>query len=188
MKHRKVRKFENGGVTADDLERANASDDPIYTLNKIKGFTDSDDSDSDSVSSSAAAPKSMSFKEAFAAARKGGGKTFEWQGKKYTTDLAKPAVKPASAPAPAPTPAPKPKYETPYDRMNRQNREAAAARKSSADSERSTLQKNIREGSSGRVNPKTLLPMKKGGMVTSSSASRRADGIAQRGKTRGRMM
>ena len=182
MVKRKLRRFNEGGVTEDDLEKANASDDPIYTLNKLKKFTDSDDSDSPSP---AAAPKSMSFKEAFATARKGGGKTFEWQGKKYTTDLAKPAAKPApKAAAPAPAPAPKPKYETPYDRMNRENREAASARKSSADSERSTLQKNIREGSSGRVNPKTLLPMKKGGMVKSSSASKRADGIAIRGKTR----
>ena len=38
-------------------------------------------------------PKKQSFKEAFAAARKAGGKTFEWNGKKYTTELAKPATK-----------------------------------------------------------------------------------------------
>lgn len=30
----------------------------------------------------------QSFKEAFAAARKGGGKSFEWNGKKYTTEMA----------------------------------------------------------------------------------------------------
>jgi hypothetical protein len=59
-------------------------------------------------------------------------------------------------------------YETPYDRMNRQNREVESSRRSAADDERATLRKNIREGNSGRVNPKTLLPeigMKKGGSV-----------------------
>lgn len=173
MMKRRLRKFEEGGVTSDDLEKANASEDPIYTLNKLKGFTDTDDS---SPSRSAPAPKSMSFKEAFASARKGGDKSFEWQGKKYTTELAKPK---AAAPA-APAPAPKPKYETPYDRMNRQNRETAATRKSAADTERATLRENVRKGMSGDTNAKTLLPMKKGGMT----ASKRADGIAIRGKTR----
>jgi len=178
MMKRRLRKFETGGVTSEDLEKANASEDPIYTLNKLKGFTDTDDSDS-SQSAASPAPKSMSFKEAFASARKGGDKTFEWQGKKYTTELAKPK---AAAPAPAPAAAPKPKYETPYDRMNRQNREAAASRKSAADTERATLRENVRKGTSGGTNPKTLLPMKRGGSV--SSASKRADGIAIRGKTR----
>ena len=176
MMKRRLRKFENGGVTSDDLEKANASEDPIYTLNKLKGFTDTDDSgSSESTASPASAPKSMSFKEAFASARKGGDKSFEWQGKKYTTELAKPK---AAAPAPAPTP--KPKYETPYDRMNRQNRETAATRKSAADTERATLRENVRKSMSGGTNAKTLLPMKKGGMT----ASKRADGIAIRGKTR----
>lgn len=182
---RKVRKFSEGGVTQDDLEKANASDDPIYTLNKIKGFTDTEDSGaSKSSDSSTVAPKSKSFKEAFASARKDGEKSFEWQGKKYTTELAKPAAKAEVKPAlEEKVPAAKAKYETSYDRMNRQNRESAAAKKSAAENSRSTLQRNIRESGSGRVNPKTLLPevgMKKGGLT----ASKRADGCAIRGKTR----
>ena len=36
----------------------------------------------------APAPKKTTFKEAFAAARKGGDKTFTWEGKRYTTELA----------------------------------------------------------------------------------------------------
>jgi hypothetical protein len=46
------------------------------------------------------------------------------------------------------------------------------------------IMRNVRPG---EVNPKTLLPtgMKKGGSV--SKASSRADGIAQRGKTRGKI-
>ena len=43
------------------------------------------------------APKT-SFKQAFASARKGGEKTFEWNGKKYTTDVAKPAAAKAAGP------------------------------------------------------------------------------------------
>ena len=45
----------------------------------------------------AAPSKAMSFKEAFASNRKAGAKTFEWNGKKYTTKLkgdAKAAAKP----------------------------------------------------------------------------------------------
>jgi hypothetical protein len=76
----------------------------------------------------------------------------------------------ARAPAPAKTASAEKKssYETSYDRMNRQNREAESSRRTAADDERATLRKNIREGNAGRVNPKTLLPedgMKKGGSV-----------------------
>ena len=48
----------------------------------------------------------MTFSKAFAAARKemGAGKTFEWKGKKYTTDL-KEEVKGASSPKPKARPA-----------------------------------------------------------------------------------
>jgi hypothetical protein len=35
--------------------------------------------------------KKMSFKEAFATARKDGDKTFTWEGKRYTTEMAKPS-------------------------------------------------------------------------------------------------
>lgn len=50
--------------------------------------------------------KAMSFKETFAAQRKAGAKTFDWNGKKYTTELAAPKAKPKAAPTAAPTPAP----------------------------------------------------------------------------------
>lgn len=168
----KVKRY--NGEFGSDVDAANEADDPIAALNKSRNWTDTEDKTD--IAPAAAPAKSMSFKEAFASARKGGDKTFEWQGKKYTTELAKPK---AAAPAPK-AEAPKPKYETPYDRMNRQNREAAATRKSTADAERATLRENVRKGSSGAVNAKTLLPMKKGGMT----ASKRADGIAIRGKTR----
>jgi hypothetical protein len=86
----------------------------------------------------------MTFKEAFAAARKEGDKSFEWRGKKYTTEM-------------APS---KPKEPT----------------------KRKSLPGRAAEGKMSDV-----VGAKKGGMVK-SSASKRGDGIAQRGKTRGRMV
>lgn len=192
MATRKPRRFVEGGVTDEDLQAANASEDPIETLNARKGWTGGQET------AEPAAPRKQSFKEAFAEARRGGGKTFEWNGKKYTTEMAgeKSAAPKTAARAAAPdtgdemarlrarAPAPKPKYETPYDRMNRRNREEAAARASSQPSGQDRILRNVRPG---EVNPKTLLPtgMKKGGSV--SKASSRADGIAMRGKTRGKI-
>ena len=186
MATRKTRKFFGGGVTDEDLSAANASEDPIGELNSRKGWTGGEES------ASPAPARKQSFKEAFAEARRGGGKTFEWNGKKYTTEMAggSPAAKPAArvtdtgdetARLAARRAMPvKPAYETPYDRMNRKNREEAALRAKGQD----RILKDVRPGA---VNPKTLLPtaMKKGGSV--SKASGRADGIAQRGKTRGKI-
>jgi hypothetical protein len=77
--------------------------------------------DESATEQAASAPaKAPTFKEAFAAARKASGKTFEWQGKKYTTALkseaaakktppatpaapAKPAAVPVIAPVAKPT-------------------------------------------------------------------------------------
>ncbi len=187
MATRKLRKFKDGGVSADDLEAANASDDPIETLNARKGWTGGDE----------APARKQSFKEAFAEARRGGDKTFEWNGKKYTTEVAgdKSAAKASpratdtgdetarlAARRAAPS---KPAYETPYDRMNRRNREESAARSAATPKGQDRILRDVRPGS---VNPKTLLPtgMKRGGVV--SKASGRADGCAQRGKTKGKMV
>jgi hypothetical protein len=197
MATRKIRKFNEGGVSADDLEAANASEDPIQTLNARKGWTGGDD---EAPIAPAATARKQSFKEAFAEARRGGDKTFEWNGKKYTTEMSgqKPATKPAAKPAARVTdtgdetarlaarrtaPA-KPKFESSYDRMTRRNREEAAARAASTPRGQDRILRDVRPGA---VNPNTLLPtgMKKGGVV--SKASGRADGIAQRGKTRGKI-
>lgn len=185
MATRKIKRFTTGGVTDDDLEAANASEDPIATLNKRKGWTDTEEE-------TPTVTKKQSFKEAFAENRKAGNKTFEWEGKKYTTEMAgekKATPKTEAAPKPAAKPAAK--YETPYDRMNRENRETSQSR---ADTRAETERLAKRNPSPGRwkfdsskVNPKTLLPLKKGGVV-GSSASRRADGIATKGKTKGRML
>jgi hypothetical protein len=187
MMKRKTKRYDEGGVTKDELEIANASEDPIQELNRIKGFTDTEDS-------SSPAPKKQSFKEAFAEARKGGGKTFEWEGKKYTTDLAsgnKPTPKAAKPAAPAPA-KPVEKYETPYDRKNRQNREAGIDFDSMVGKLKNRItnapnsgQDRILTGIKKKSDENKMMGntgLKNGGKV--SSASKRADGCAIRGKTR----
>jgi hypothetical protein len=95
----------------------------------------------------------MTFKEAFAAARKEGDKTFEWRGKKYTTELASSKPK---------TPA---KTE---EKFSASKAIGAKAPRKAPDFMRSSM------------------GMKAGGSV--SSASKRGDGCAVKGKTRGRMV
>jgi hypothetical protein len=83
----KTRKFADGGETDLDVEMANASDDPIAYMNKAKRWTDTERTPEK--------PKvvtkeefAKSFKSAFADARSSGDKTFEWNGKKYSTAVA----------------------------------------------------------------------------------------------------
>jgi len=97
-----------------------------------------------------------SFKEAFAEARAAGDKTFEYMGKKYTTEM-------------APS---KPKAET-------------KTTSSPATPKQLGFKAPPRMSAEARV--KKERGMKSGGSVK-SSASKRADGCAQRGKTRGRMV
>lgn len=188
MAKRKFRRYEDGGEV-DPLEAANQSQE---SQDIAKSITPGPKAEPEP-------PVKQTFKEAFAEARRGGGKTFEWNGKTYTTELAKPAATKAMAKPSAVEVAseterlkarvPASKYETPFDRMNRQNREASAARATAKETERETLRKNVAQKASGKINPRTLLPepgMKKGGFV--SKASSRADGIAQKGKTRGRII
>lgn len=72
---------------------------------------------------------------------------------------------------PPPPPAPKP--ETPEERMVREARQTEATEKGYKEATRPDRLKKV-------------LPFKAGGKV--SSASSRADGCAQRGKTKGRMV
>ena len=110
--------------------------------------------------------KAQTFKEAFAAARSAGDKTFEWQGKRYTTELATPK-KPSSAPEAA-------SYSN--EGRSRPAPVAPSKPKSIYDLSRDPLIKKIKES------------MKERGMKSGGSASSRGDGIAQRGKTRGKMV
>lgn len=147
-----------------------------------------------------ATAKPASFKEAFAAARKGGAKTFDYNGKKFTTDLASAPAKaapmaagPGRAPAP---PARKMVQETVADRAESYGNKRADARaadtasdtaKTSTAAETARLrQRNMPSSKfdASKVDSKTLLPKR---MASGGSVSSRADGIAQRGKTRGRV-
>ena len=58
----------------------------------------------DAEKESDAPAKAMSFKEAFASNRKAGNATFEWNGKKYTTEVAKAAPSKSAATKPAEAP------------------------------------------------------------------------------------
>jgi hypothetical protein len=140
-----------------------------------------------------------SFKEAFAAARGSGDKTFSYNGKLYTTELANSTPKKKS---------PAPIQQVPISSNEGRNKPSTS--KPSMDSDNASAMsvnerikkslENARQGSgptdSRSVNQriKESLGMKKGGTVKKmasggsvSSASKRGDGIAQRGKTKGRM-
>lgn len=152
-KAKKLKRFEEGGeVDAATMEAGTKE------LERIRD-------------ENAAEPEYKSFKEAFAANRKAGVGTFEYNGKKYTTEMAG-ARKEAAAAKPAAETS-KPKYETPYDRMNRTNREASAAKSETASE---TARLASRAPAKGRgvidtsnVNPNTLLPRRANGGVVARS-------------------
>lgn len=177
---------------------------------------------SDSEETPSKAPSKVSFKSAFAEARKAGDKTFEWEGKKYTTDIAgakKPTEKKSESvtekkPAPAKTepakaePVKAEKKDSGFGPKNtfltkdRLDKSKTAMRSgwsnpfegvSKAIGEGNRIAAVDREQRKERVAAKGDAGMKRGGAVKkmasggSASASRRGDGIAQRGKTRGKM-
>ena len=167
--------------------------------------------------------KPKSFKEAFAAAEDGS--TFEWNGKKYKKEYAKPTAAPAPAPkasapapkasAPAPAPKPAPKAERSGDqysgraeiakRFGTQSmrdeakpdikaEDVEAAKKAGEERRRrhsESLSDSFKRigakiGSQSMRDKYKEEGYAKGGSV--GSASRRADGCAQRGKTRGKIV
>ena len=153
--------------------------------------------------------KSQTFKEAFASARGAGDKTFEWQGKKYTTDLAssKPATKPAAEKSVEKSAKSVAKIESASAPM-------ARSIKSDLDdlSKSNSSLGNVNMLSKGKMSPEKKeevikstpkrsgynmpksseftgmggMKFAKGGSV--SSASKRADGCAVKGKTKGRFV
>jgi phosphopantetheinyl transferase (holo-ACP synthase) len=180
-------------------------------------------------------PTAKTFKQAFADARRSGDKTFEFGGKKYTTDIAKPKASKAAAPDESAAETarlrrvPQASKEE-MDRRSRAEREQALETSSPESSligggglrlmkalaERLAGRQAAKEAGKamGRRMEKDITPrpaqltneplkigreslklgMKKGGAVKKyssggsvSSASKRADGIATKGKTRGRI-
>lgn len=110
-------------------------------------------------------PKKTRFGDAFKAARKSGLKTFEWNGKKYTTETAeeKAAKKPA-----------KPKTSS-----------LSVAKADGSFGERQEYKRAVQ--AKQKEQQRKAMGMKAGGAVK-SSASSRGDGCAVRGKTRGKMV
>jgi hypothetical protein len=146
------------------------------------------------------APKKQTFGQAFAAARKAGDKTFMFGGKKYTTEMKGETKKPAATPKAEPA-----KVEP---------AKAEPAKTESSGARQGTFKRGLREFlgidkeepvkgvnvPSGATAVERMRKMKEekynkksGGSVSykaggSVSASKRADGCAQRGKTRGKVL
>ena len=191
MSKHKVKRYD--GEEGSEVEVGGANPAPETAMTELPPMPEAPEAQATS--------KPASFKEAFAAARKGGAKTFEYNGKKFTTDLAKSAAPMAAGPGRAPTPPARKMVQEPMsDRAERYGAKrmaaraadtaAATAKASTADETARLRQRNMPASKfdASRVNPKTLLPSKgyaSGGSV--SAASSRADGIATKGKTRGKM-
>ena len=120
------------------------------------------------------------FGAAFSAARKRGDKTFDFKGKKYTTETKEEKVTPEA------------KKVMDQTRRDREGNFRAQARKSDVDmetpEERGAMNlEGFKRDKKDMEGSGEYSPFKKGGSVK-SSASKRADGIAMRGKTRGKMV
>ena len=154
--------------------------------------------------------KNPSFKQAFSEARLAGDKTFQWNGKPYTTELAgkttpaktKPSVDQSQAETNRlksqdkfATGVPVSPTVTPTTTENETKSEAKKTKKTyrGVDGKVHTYEEEPKETSSTR-NPKTGRPYAKGGKIKAYakggtvSASKRGDGIAQRGHTKGRLV
>lgn len=158
--------------------------------------------------------KGTTFKEAFAEARAEGKKTFEWNGEKYNTKLKETPKKESEDKGPDESAAETKRLSQQAEATKEEprkptNRGAAAAlagagvgmgtaallsgmrRSEEARKEREVGKasgKDVMRSPIRNIAPEEAATenMKKGGVVK-SSASKRADGIAQRGKTRGRV-
>ena len=174
---RKTKRYdgEDGSLVEDESERGS--------------MTADQQANSDATNAAAKTAEPQSFKQAFASARSGGDKTFTWQGKSYTTELA------SSKPAP--------KAETKADNQPKSYADMAknipegtsdAARQAlmanlvkerqKKDEESNKNAKPVAEKSAGKKFREMLGSKYKSG----GSVSSRGDGIAQRGHTKGRYM
>jgi hypothetical protein len=150
------------------------------------GMTDYESDDQDRKEKEAIMAKPLakaSFKEAFAEARAAGDKTFEYMGKKYTTELASSKPK-ASVKTEEPkfSPSSALNIKTPATTRGKELLDTYVPPKKPEMSKTD----RIRAASGGGKFVRGATPMKAGGSV--SSASKRGDGCAIKGKTRGRMV
>jgi hypothetical protein len=168
---RKVKRYSTGDQVKDDYESSDDAKNLIAAAAREKADYEASQSKMPNVGEPV---KMASFKEAFREARGRGDKTFEYMGKKYTTEMAGGRGSTTSASAPS---------SQSMDRSSVAARKPGVIDKLAQMSRNPTnprLRRELAEGTRIRSE------MKKGGKV--SSASSRADGIAQRGKTRGRII
>jgi hypothetical protein len=144
MKSKMMKRYEDGGEVEGAFVEA--------------GSGPSEDSSPMEKSESSAKPEYKSFKEAFAAERKAGNKTFEYMGKKYTTDMAPRDTGSDVARMQARAPKPALRAETNDDRAKRYVEKRAAARAEAA--------ANAARGRSG-------VKMANGGVVKRATATMR---------------
>jgi len=132
----------------------------------------------------------QSFKSAFAEARDAGAGTFTWRGKKYGAELAKPAAEQAKAPAVAqstPEKAARPAAARPKPTRSSTDMATLDRLRDTPVPSNDVLYRQARKTAPVKVSAASsdeepIATFKHGGFI--SSASKRADGIAQRGKTR----
>ena len=120
------------------------------------------------------------FGAAFSAARKRGDKTFEFKGKKFTTETKEEKITPEA------------KKVMDQTRRDREGNFRAQARKADVametPEERGAMNlEGFKRDKKDMEGSGEYSPFKKGGSVK-SSASKRADGIAKKGKTKGRIV
>jgi hypothetical protein len=195
-----------------------------YALGGPTSYSGEDDSDQGMKMSTrrGGSDDGMSFKQAFAAARKAGDSSFTWQGKKYTTEVAgskKPSsevkvtktetsVEAPSSSGPRsggrgskpgmarvgsgryddPTSSFGERVTSPFRKLTdifgrREEEDVMRNMNVSRDEARKRL--DARKAATGMRGGGSIKKYRGGGSV--SSASKRADGIAQKGKTRGKI-
>jgi hypothetical protein len=133
MKSKMMKRYADGGETTEYVDGRAPE---VNESSSVTSKSVSSDTEALPAAEESAKPEYKSFKEAFAAERKAGNKTFEYMGKKYTTDMAARttvrdtgsdvARKEASYPKPAL------RAETNRDRAERYVAKRAAARAEAA--------------------------------------------------------
>lgn len=185
MATRKTKRYDDGGMTDEDVKSFAGTPENESTAGMREAYQPTKAEKAEETSAPAA--KKPSFKEAFASARKAGDKTFQFEGKKFTTDLASDKKAAPAAKAAEPEKA-KPQYQSLQDRARGYEAERAKSgvgmygTTKREREERTALPLKSTKSESG-YSGMGAMKFSKGG----STASRRADGIATKGKTRGKM-
>ena len=188
---RKARRFDEGGMTDEDVASFAGTPENESNAGMREAYSPSKSEEE------VIPPKKTTFKEAFAAARKAGDKTFEWQGTKFSTKL-ETEKKPAkvtdtgdeTSRLSARMPKPQLKYQSLADRARGYEAERAKSgvgMYGSTKREKVPVEDRMLKDARIKKDEQKFMgstKFSKGG----STASRRGDGIAQRGKTRGRIV